>query len=571
LNLQFECVKWKNFLSTGDAYTSIQLNRKANTIIIGENGSGKSTILDAICYALFNRPYRRINKPQLVNSVNKKNMLVEIFFKAGSKKIHIKRGQKPAIFEIYIDGELQDQTAANKDYQATLEKNILKMNFKSFTQIVILGSSSFVPFMQLTALNRRDVIEDLLDIRIFTGMNLLLKDKLLENKENLSNNKNTVELLIEKIKLKTKHIESLMKNADDQITLNNEEIKTIQNEIDNMDNEILENENEILHLQKQIINTEDLQILSKEMFEIAMRLTSKERGLSKDLKFFKENETCPTCTQEISPDFRKQIMDEKNDALSKTTQGSEILEEKIQNIQSKLDSMASISTQINMLSIGNDQQVFERGVQCSYIDKLEENNKIADEQKRHLDTDKKLLGNAKRKLSRKEKLHETLIYDKELFDIATELLKDRGIKTQIIKQYIPIINKLVNKYLQSMNFFVNFMLDENFNETIKSRHLDIFSYDSFSEGEKTRIDLALLLTWRVISRYRNSTKTNLLILDEVFDSSLDSDGGDDFMKLIYDIGNDNNVFVISHTHALVDKFYATIKFVKQKNFSRIVG
>ena len=570
MNLVFHTVRWKNLLSTGNSWTEIQLDRTPNTLIIGENGAGKSTVLDAICYALFNKPYRRINKPQLVNSVNNKGMVIEMEFTYGSKRCRVVRGQKPGVFEIRIDGVLIDQTAKAKDYQSILEKNILKMNYKSFTQIVILGSSTFIPFMQLSAAGRRDVIEDILDIRIFSQMNALLKDKVYNNKIDLRDTNSLISLIQEKIKLHKKHIDSLVKNADDQIHENNVEIKSIYESIDEdgIESDRLFEETAIL--QTVVDRKEQLEKLSGEMAHVDMKIDNQIKNAKKAAKFFKDHEVCPTCTQEIDEEFRNAEIEKKDNLIAKNEAGLVILQRKYEKLQGRLEAIYKAVTEFNKLNKRSTEILSSIKNSHEWIRRLELHNAQLKDSKGDLKKENSELQSLEKKLKHKEKLKEGLIYDREMFDIAGELLKDTGIKTQIIKQYVPIINKLVNKYLQAMNFFVNFTLDEAFNETIKSRHRDIFSYDSFSEGEKTRIDLALLLTWRAIAKIKNSTNTNLLMLDEVFDSSLDADGGDDFMKLIYDLGANNNVFVISHTQALVDKFYATIKFEKQKNFSRMV-
>ena len=531
--------------------------------------SHNSTITDAITYALFNKPYRKINKPQLINSVNGKNMLVEIEFETGNKKYLVRRGQKPNIFEIYCNDVLVKQKAAAKDDQTYLEKTVLKINYKSFTQIVILGSSTFVPFMQLTAASRRDVIEDLLDIRVFSVMNSLLKDRMTETKQAMSDVKKDIENLQSMISLQESHIQTLTKNTEEQIQNQEEQILNYTGLCTQEQKNVEKLQKNVSQLIEFVSKKNEVENKISECATHSVEYKSRLKAGRKEYEFFQNNDTCPTCSQIIEESLRKIKMQDGKKYLLEQKAALEEIERLQKQLREKHERMIEINEQIQEMnheisisnsSIGQYQNYIETA--RNRIHKIRENTEDVNEEKGKLTK-------MKTKLKKREKRYSDLVYDWDMFDIAQELLKDKGIKTQIIKQYVPIINKLVNKYLQSMNFLVNFQLDENFNETIKSRYRDVFSYESFSEGEKSRIDLSLLLTWRTIARIKNSTNTNLLILDEVFDGPLDIDGGDDFMKLLHELGQENNVFVISHTQSLIDKFPSSITFTKEKNFSRM--
>tara|TARA_Y100000310_G_scaffold344909_1_gene460409 strand:+ start:12376 stop:14094 length:1719 start_codon:yes stop_codon:yes gene_type:complete len=568
----FNELRYKNILSTGNDFTIIDFTRNPSTLVVGINGSGKSTILDALCFVLFGKPFRRINKPKLVNSINKKGLLVEVDFSIGPKQYKIIRGIKPNIFEIYINDLLINQEATIKDYQSYLEKSILKLNYKSFTQIVVLGSSSFIPFMQLTAANRRDVIEDLLDIQIFSLMNVLLKSKIVENKEILSDLIRDIELVEEKIRLQSNYIKTIQKD-------NERKVETIQDEIDklNLQNEthsdlVRELGEKIRELQALTIDEPNFTQRKTEIGQIKSKLQQRESRVSKRIKFFEDNEICPTCTQDIDGEFRQQILEENKTSSQEITTALDNLHEKfnlagkrlkeIATIQEKIKGHLDESVSLNNMITLNSQLIDRMKDEISAHSDL---NLQAEHDK--LDT----LGGERSGVKGR---HTTLKTRQVLFSFAAGLLKDSGIKTRIIRQYIPIINKLVNKFLASMDFYVQFELDENFQEHIRSRHRDDFSYMNFSEGEKQKIDLALLFTWRAIARLRNSVATNLLIMDEVFDSSLDQNGTEELMKIIegMETSGKTNVFVISHkTDVLTDKFRNIIVFEKKNNFSRIVG
>ena len=564
----FRAIRWKNLLSTGNYFTEIKLDTNSNTLVVGENGSGKSTMLDALCFALFGKAFRNINKPQLMNSINGKDCVVEVEFDTNNRAYKVIRGIKPNVFQIYQDGELLNQDAASRDYQELLEKIILKLNYKSFTQIVILGSASFVPFMQLSAADRRAIIEDLLDIQIFSAMNGIVKDRLSENKDSMTSMKYEIELAQQRYDLEKKRLNEIQQNNDEkvkeydqEIQHNNQIIQTLHEENANLSSHVATHTNEVA-LQN------DTQSKVKKLGKLESQIESNLSKFRKDISFFEHNDNCPTCRQAIAAEFKETELQE---LLSKTEQcehGLKQLEEKLLAEQAKLNRIAELQTYIQSLQIKiatntttiTQTEIYITRLQ-SQIDALNAVS-VSDSDATELNTIKDTLNDLKRKLRE-------LIDDKTYFEVASNLLKDTGIKTRIIKQYLPIINKLVNKYLSSLDFFVNFTLDESFKETIKSRYRDEFSYANFSEGEKQRIDMALMLTWRAIAKLKNSTNTNLLILDEIFDSSLDTSGTEDLMKILHML-EDVSLFVISHKgDVLVDKFHSVIRFEKQKNFSRI--
>lgn len=570
--INFHNVRWKNFLSTGNVWTDIQLDRSPNTLVIGENGAGKSTMLDALCYALFAKPFRKINKPQLRNSVNLKDTLVEVTFTIGNSSYKIVRGMTPNIFEIYKDDSLLNQTASARDYQTYLEQNILKLNYNSFTQIVILGSSSFIPFMQLPTGARREIIEDLLDIKIFTAMNFLLKEKIQTNKDELKEVKLQTGLEQEKLEVHQKFIDDIRSKNKERIDSLKNEVLVSEGAIDVLDADIEEYNNEVTGLQGSITDEQDVNNKLNEIRKIESKLEDRKKKFKKDIKFYQDNDTCPTCDQDISQDIKSTKINESEDKLTEIVDAMDKLGEQLEKENSRLLDIFEINTQIQELNTN----ITDRNNQVSslnkYISNIRKQIDAEVTQTSDLKSENALVKKIKKKIESLENRREEYITEKELLDIASELLKDKGIKTQIVRQYIPVMNKLVNKYLASMEFFVSFELDENFNEVIKSRHRDKFSYASFSEGEKMRIDLSLLLTWRAIAKMKNSTNTNLLILDEVFDASLDNNGSEEFLKLLDDLSSKTNVFVISHKgDVLQDKFRSVIRFEKHKNFSRIAA
>ena len=563
----FKYVRWKNFLSTGNNFTEIQLDRNPTTLIIGENGAGKSTVLDALCFGLFGKPFRNINKPQLLNSVNNSNCLVEVEFEIGSKKLKVIRGIRPNIFEIYVNNKMYNQDANVRDYQKYLEQQILKLNYRSFTQVVILGSSTFIPFMQLKARHRREVVEEILDIQIFSLMNMLLKMKLKEIDSNTKDMEYQYELTEEKIFLHEKYIEDMKANKD---KLTEEKITLLANN----EEEIFKKNTDITFHQK---NNEELLLAIKDrnkvttdhnkLCDIRSTLTEKKNNNSRMVKFFKENNDCPACEQPLRNAIK--MVKSKQKEVDKFAMALEELSQAILKSDNKQNAISTIADKIRK----NEVHVAKENSSVTQLEKFNATLQAEIDQLQSGDVSKSdydKLKKLKSKIVTVEELKQKLKEDQTYAEAVRSMLQDTGIKTKIIKQYLPIMNKLINTYLTSMEFYVNFTLDENFNETIKSRYRVEFTYESFSEGEKMRIDLALLFTWRAVAKMKNSTNTNLLMLDEIFDSSLDGTGTDEFLKILNTLGGEN-VFVISHKQdALVDKFKSTIKFEKIKNFSHVV-
>ena len=565
-------MRWRNLLSTGNHWTRIDLDRSSDTLVVGENGSGKSTVLDALCFGLFGKPFRKISKYQLVNSVNQKATEVELEFTVNNKKYRIFRGIKPNKMEIWIDGSLLNQTAKVKDYQDNLEKNILKLNFHSFTQIVILGSSTFVPFMQLPSQQRREIIEDLLDIKIFTAMNSLLKERISVNREKFLEVSKVVELEKEKLIVHQQYLNDIKTANVERVGKLKEEIRISITSIENLQENIDKQNATLDELRERITDEHEVRDKIQDIRNIESKLEDKKKVIRKDIDFYANNDVCPTCTQDISDEIKTRKIGDKNKKLSEIEQAFAQLEEEYNTINERLCTIKEVSNNIiettQTISDGNNQISSINKYMMKLKDDIEQ-----EESTSHNERDEKLkIENIEKQIVIEEKNKSGVVHQKEVLDIAADLLKDKGIKTQIIKQNIPVMNKLVNKYLSAMEFFVNFQLDENFNESILSRYRDEFSYQSFSEGEKMRIDLALLLTWRAIAKMKNSASTNLLILDEVFDASLDAGGCDEFLKLLGLLSNDTNVFVISHKgDILADKFRSVIKFDKIKNFSQMVA
>ncbi len=566
----FRYVRWKNLLSTGNYFTEIKLDNNQNTLVVGENGSGKSTMLDALCYGLFGKAFRNVNKPNLLNSINGKDCVVEVEFDANNKSYKIIRGIKPNKFEIYCDGDLLNQDAAVRDYQEYLEKFILKLNYKSFTQIVILGSASFVPFMQLSAADRRAIIEDLLDIQIFSTMNGLLKDRLTNNKDLMVQKKSDMELAQQRHDIQEKHIKSLKENNENKVTeyvgeiqLNKDTIQTLHDEIANLSSQVETHQNVVA--EKTVVESK-----VKQLTKLESQIESNISKFRKDISFFTHNDNCPTCRQAIALGFKETELTNLTDKVEKCEHGLTELEQKLLDEQNKLNSIAEIQKNIQAIQIDIATKNTTITETNKYISKLEKEIESLKQSKVTTEKEEQDLKELKGSLSQLQAELKELIQEKTYYEVASGLLKDTGIKTKIIKQYLPIINKLVNKYLASLDFFVNFNLDESFKETIKSRHRDDFTYNNFSEGEKQRIDMALMLTWRAVAKLKNSSNTNLLILDEVFDSSLDTNGTEELMKILHMLEG-VNLFVISHKgDILQDKFANVIRFEKVKNFSRIV-
>tara|TARA_A100001234_G_scaffold93596_1_gene82511 strand:- start:2777 stop:4507 length:1731 start_codon:yes stop_codon:yes gene_type:complete len=565
--ITFQKIRWKNFLSTGDQWTEINLNKSSTTLVIGTNGAGKSTMLDALCFALFNKPYRKINKPQLVNSSNEKGCLVEVEFSVGPRNYLIRRGIKPNVFDIIVDGEMKNKEADDRANQKIVEEQILKLNYKSFTQIVILGSSNFVPFMQLTQAHRREVIEDLLDIRIFSAMNNLLKEEIRQSREvikNLTLKKNTIK---DKISMQEGFIEDLENRHKDKIDENENKIEKLiasaletDKENNSISEKISEKEKE---LQSYESATEQLRKLGSLKGKISQRVTT----ITKEHKFFSQNTVCPTCTQSIEEDFRLNKISDAQDKAKELQEGFLKLEESIRLEEDRERHFKTLTKEITELTHGISQNNvriagFQRQVRDLQHEVQTLTSQLQDRNSEHekLDGFKNDLQVVFGKLAEK---NEEVKYN----DFAYSLLKDGGVKSKIIKKYLPLINKQVNRYLQMMDFYINFHLDEEFGETIQSPVHDKFTYSSFSEGEKMRIDLALLFAWREVARFKNSANTNLLILDEVFDSSLDTVGTDEFTKIIRFVIQDANTFVISHKADMLDKFNNVIEFSKKGGFS----
>lgn len=566
----FEKLRYRNFLSTGNVFTEIDLNSAQTTLIIGENGSGKSSCLCALSFALYGRPFRKINKNQLINTINGKNLVVELEFSIGKVQYKIIRGIKPNIFEVYQNGSLINQNADAREYQEMLEKNVIKMNHKSFSQIVVLGSASFTPFMQLTAAHRREIIEDLLDIQIFSTMNSLLKEKVSKNKADNTEIDYTIRGVADKIELHQRHVDSLKTSNDDLILQKEKAVDEKYKLIESLNEKVKQASEEVGQLSASIGDRNKVQASIEDVRKLRHKLNEKYKIASQELLFFQENDQCPTCRQGIHDDHKHPIVEKSKTSLAQLEEAIQQLREKDTVLAERLDQIVEITRKISVVQ----QEISNHNVQITINNRLIEstNEEIMALKSNTQQIDinnseiKQLKADLKVSVARKEEL---LKY-KQILDVAATLLKDSGIKTKIIKQYIPIINKLINKYLAAMDFFVNFELNENFEETIKSRFRDEFSYESFSEGEKTRLDLALLFAWRALAKLRNSVSTNLLIFDEILDSSLDGNGLDEFMKIVLGLTDGANVFIISHRETAVDKFTNVLKFEKHKNFSRIV-
>ena len=566
----FQKIRWRNFLSTGNQWTEIQLDEKSTTIVIGSNGAGKSTVLDALTFSLFNKPFRKINKPQLLNSTNEKDCLVEIEFKVGSTDWMIRRGMKPNIFEIHRNGKVLDQMADVGTQQKWLEQNVLKMNYKSFTQIVILGSSTFVPFMQLPVSSRREVIEDLLDIKIFSAMNMIIKDKIRTVRDQVKTLELKKSSLKDKVQMQQNFIEELENQAQKNIADKESKIQTLleeENDAMNLNIKLVE---EMDDFQKVMQSYESSSAMLKKLGNLKGKISNKVSTVTKEYKFFNENTVCPTCTQGIEEEFRLNKIKDAHNKKEELESGFQELETAIQKEEERERQFLKLSKEVTKLTneisqnnvkiSGYQRQVRDLESEIQTIttqleNRNSEHEKLAEFNKNLRET-YELLGEKK----------QTIQYH----DFAYTLLKDGGVKTKIIKKYLPLINQQVNKYLQMMDFYINFKLDEEFNETVQSPIHENFSYASFSEGEKMRIDLALLFTWREVARFKNSVNTNLLIMDEVFDSSLDGMGTEEFLKIVRFVIKGANIFVISHKESLHDKFDGLIRFEKVKGFSRMV-
>lgn len=568
--IEFQKVRWKNFLSTGNHFTEITLNRSASTLIVGENGAGKSTILDALTFSLFGKSFRKINKPQLVNSVNSKDCVIEIEFKIGKVGYLVRRGIKPNIFEIYINGKMLDQDSKIRDSQLYLEETILKLNYKSFTQTVILGSATFVPFMQLSANDRRDIIEDILDIKIFSSMNELLKGKSAIVKDALYNNEKERELQNYKIEMQDRSIGDAKNSKKNSIKTFKSKIKTQKVE----QKELLESNTTLADtvnaLIEEVVDETKITTKKRKMDKLENQLSNNSIKIDSEIDWFKTNDVCPSCQQDINDGHKNCIVEEKGKKKDELTDAIASLNEEMLAVRAKLDIInEKKETLYDTKNIMHNNVVKIDFIQKN-IDGLEADIDDTENNNTNVKKLEKELKQLNAELKSLDTVRGELVDDKNYFTVAGQFLKDTGVKTSIIKYYLPIMNKLINRYLQEMDFYINFTMDERFVENIKSRGREGFTYSSFSEGEKMRVDLALLFTWREIARMKNSVNTNLLVLDEVFDSSLDASGTDEFLKLLNTLGG-NNVFVISHKgDILFDKFKEIVKFEKIKNFSHVM-
>jgi len=568
--IEFKKIRWKNFLSTGNYFTEISLNKDSTNLILGTNGAGKSTMLDALTFGLFNKPFRKINKPQLANTINEKDCLVEVEFGVNGKEYLVRRGIKPNVFDIEVNGNLLHKEADDRANQRILEENVLKLNYKSFTQIVILGSSTFVPFMQLTTANRREVIEDLLDIRIFSAMSNLLKENMKEKKDQIKSLELKKSNLKEKIEMQQQFINELEQRGNSNIAEKNNKIDKFQKEIN-------------IYIEDNILNQKEIDLCTTEQEKVSGskntlvklnnlkgKLSQKVSTITKEHKFFTENTVCPTCTQDIEEEFRVNRISDAQNQAKKLKEGYEELEKTIKLEQEREHYFTKLSREITTLTHDISQNNTRINYKQKQIRELEHEIQTITSNLQNRNTENEKLEEFRESL---QKAFENLSSKREElvhYDFAYSLLKDDGVKTKIIKKYLPFINQQINRYLQMMDFYINFKLDEEFNETVESPIHEKFSYASFSEGEKMRIDLALLFTWREVARVKNSVNTNLLIMDEVFDSSLDGFGTEEFLKIIRFVIKKANVFVISHKTGLEDKFESVIKFDKVKGFSRII-
>ncbi len=564
----FKSVRWKNFLSTGNVFSEIRLDASPATLIVGTNGAGKSTFLDAMCFALFNKPFRKITKGQLVNAVNEKDCLVELDFSIGSRDYMVRRGAKPNVFEIYLNGEKQKEEASSVEQQKYLEQSILRLNYKSFTQVVVLGSSCFVPFMQLTPPNRREVIEDLLDIRIFSTMNTLLKEKVKEVKEVLRDCEYRVQNARNKVEMQQNLIANLEEQSSASDARRKQEITSLETDISNLMDEVAGNLDISASYDKSLEAYGNLDQEHTQLRVYESRFEDKKKAFNKEYKFYEKNDTCPTCkqllTEELKVDKKTEItasLKELEDASAALKRNLDVIITKLTEKEIIVDDLRSVQQKISNCN---------REIQWKKkeIKKIEE--KIASGNGHNIKGEKEKLKAMARDGMILEKEHSSNRKTRDNFDVVSNMLRDTGIKAGIIKRYLPVMNQLINRYLKELDFYVSFDLNENFEETIKSRFRDEFTYASFSEGEKMRIDLALLFTWRTIAKMKNSANTNLLILDEIFDSSLDVSGTDDFLKILHTVADKTNVFVISHkTETLQDKFASTLHVEKKQNFSVI--
>ena len=568
--IKFKAVRWKNLLSTGNKFTEIFLDNRKATLILGENGSGKSTMLDALCFGLFGKGFRKVSKNSLINSVNQRGMVVEVEFAIGSKQYRVVRGAKPNVFEIFLNDRIINQDANMRDYQEQLEKQILKLNYKTFTQVVILGSSSFTPFMQMNQTDRRGIIEDILDINIFSIMNSLLKTRMTGLKSELKDLDYEIRLSEDRISTYKKHIKSLGENRRQKIHDFNESVETAQQNIDNLQEECNLLLSDVESLQNDTSDSETVKQKLTKTLDLHTQLENARKRGASEIKFYEDNDECPTCHRDMEDDFKQEKISKTEGKLSEIDKAINEIETNVHDINKRIEEIQEIQSKVDTLNRQVAQTQNEISASNQYITKI--NAEIEKLKSESQSDDSAKLNKELKVLKGHNTEKENLIDKRSDYDIAALLLQDSGIKTKIIRQYLPIMNKLINKYLASMDFFVQFELDEGFNETIKSRYRDAFSYANFSEGEKMRIDLALLFTWRAVAKLKNSVNTNLLVLDEVFDSSLDEGGTDEFLKILHTLDGDTNTFIISHKgDILTEKFRHTMTFEKVKNFSQIIN
>jgi len=568
--IHFKKVRWKNLLSSGNKFTTIELDRSSTTLILGDNGAGKSTLLDALCFGLYGKGFRNLKKDLLVNSINNKDLLVEIEFSIGKKEYKVIRGAKPNKFELYVNNTLINQDASMRDYQDHLEKNILKMSHRSFTQVAILGSANFTPFMQLKPRDRRKLVEDLLDISIFSTMKLLLRKKVSDHNIEVKETEHEIEILEERINGLNSQLNALQKNRDEQIQKYESSIEETEANINSLLQRVDEKTEDVVEKKSLIEDSTSQKDRLQQANELERKLSENYKKAIKDVEFYESNEECPTCKQGLDEEHKKQHIQERQSkadeirtALGEISKQIESTQNRLEDIREVQDAIEEVQRTIGLLQTEiTSNQKYIKKIQTQ-IEELSKGISGGDEVSDKLTDSEDTLDTL---LAKKQDLVDRTHY----FEIAQLLLRDEGIKSRIIKQYVPIMNKLINKYLASLEFYVGFELDENFDETIKSRFRDVFKYENFSQGEKMRIDLALLFTWRAVARMKNSVNTNLLILDEVFDSSLDEAGTDDFLRLLNTLSEKTNAFIISHKgDQLYDKFEEVIRFEKHKNFSRI--
>jgi DNA repair exonuclease SbcCD ATPase subunit len=566
--VQFKKIRYKNMLSTGNVFNEISLDRSKTTLISGSNGSGKSTMLDAITYALYNKPFRKINKPQLMNTINQKEMLVEIEFSVGGNDFMVRRGMRPGIFEIWKNGEMINQDAASRDYQEYLEKNILKLNYKSFNQIVILGSATYVPFMELSAGARREIIEDLLDIQVFSTMNILLKEKISDNKLQITENNYQIKLIKSKIESAKEYGESILKMKQVEVNKIKEKIQEHIDKVETERSEIEKIEDQIRNLIETIQDKAPQKRKLEKAKTLKMELENAKRNFEKELSFYHDNDNCPTCKQGIDHEFKENAVSEKSKRKVEIEDGLIQIQDKIVEIENRINEISIVEDEIQKLNLNIGEHRAQIKISMNAMSSYKKELDDAEKEVEEIDTSK--LEEHKKELKKLQYDQTALFEARETLNVAGAMLKDGGIKTRIIRQYIPVMNKLINKYLAAFDLFVDFQLDENFNEVIKSRFRDTFSYASFSEGEKLRITLSIMLSWRAVSKLRNSVSTNLLLLDETLDGALDGSGIENLIDTLHNLNSNDNIFVISHRGQIFqEKFESHIRFEKVKNFSQI--